>query len=452
MAETAATPSVEENDPLYRRAEEAFKKKNYDYARDLFKQLILVKPDSARAREALRAVMIKKFQEQGATSRLKMMAVKGQFEIQIKTTKDPAKKMDLCTTFLLDDPTNSKVRGLLAEVLLSQGHNHGASVEAKMALESDPTNLAAAKALVAAYKSIGKVKEAQAVLARVASLAKEDRDIERLQRDLAAMQTMDAGFEQGGDFRNSLKNKSQAEELEKKSHLIQSDADFDIVVKGLQEELGTNPTDWKIPKKLGDLYFEKKKDFTTAQGWYKKAAQLSPQDSTLRDKVDDCQLRLHKAQIDAAKAANDPKLKELKLAELKFRIASYERRVADRPTDMLLRFELGAAYYEGSLTDKAIAEFQHSVKDPKRQADSNFFLGKSFQRKKMFDMAEKQYQQAAEKTLSQDRKLDIMYYRMLCLKESGKKPDAIALGQQIMEIDITYKDVAEIVEKWQAEP
>jgi tetratricopeptide (TPR) repeat protein len=450
MAETAATPSVEENDPLYRRAEEAFKKKNYDYARDLFKQLILVKPDSLKAREALRAVMIRKFQEQGGTSRLKMMAVKGQFEIQFKTTKDTNKKIELCTGFLLDDPTNSKVRGLLADVLLSLGHNNGAAIEAKMALESDPTNLNAAKALVAAYKATGKVKEAQAVLARISSLAKEDRDIERLQRDLAAMETMDAGFEQGGDFRNSLKNKAVAEELEKKSHLIQSDADFDLVVANLKEELAANPTDAKNPKKLGDLYFEKKKDYAGAQQWYKKAAQLAPQDSTLRDKVDDCQLRMHKIQVDAAEKTGDPKLKEYKLAELKFRISSFERRVADRPTDMLLRYELGIAYFTGSLTDKAIGEFQQAVKDPKRQADSLFYLGRSFQRKKMYDMAEKQYLQSAEKTLSQDRRLEIMYYRMLCLKESGKKDQAVAMAQQIMEIDITYKDVAELADKWQA--
>ena len=50
---TAPATSTEENDPLYKRAEEAFKKKNYDYARDLFQQLITVKPDSAKAREAL---------------------------------------------------------------------------------------------------------------------------------------------------------------------------------------------------------------------------------------------------------------------------------------------------------------------------------------------------------------------------------------------------------------
>jgi tetratricopeptide (TPR) repeat protein len=441
----------EENDPLYKRAEEAFKKKNYDYARDLFQQLITVKPDCSKAREALRAVITRKFQEQGGTSRLKMMAVKGQFEVQLKTTKDSGKKMEYCLAFLLSDPTNSRVRGTLADILLSLGHNNGASVEARMALENDPSNVAAAKTLVQAYKATGKVKEAQAVLERVASLAKDDRDIERLQRDLAAMQTMGAGFEAGGDFRDSMKNKQQAEELEKKHHLITSDADFNMVVANLKEEIAANPTDSKNPKKLGDLYFEKKKDYATASQYYKKASQLAPQDSTLRDKVDDCTLKQYENQVAALKAANDPKTAEVELAYLKAHIASYERRVSDRPTDMALRFELGRAYYKGSLIDKAIGEFQQSVKDPKRQGLSLTFLGKCFQRKKMYDMADKQYLAAYDKVISQEQRLDILYNRMKCNKEAGKKDPAISIGQQMMEIDISYKDVAELVEKWQAE-
>jgi tetratricopeptide (TPR) repeat protein len=444
----ADTP--EELDPIFKRAEEAFKKRNYDYARDLFVQMLSMKPNSSKAREALRATVIKKFQEQGATSKLKMYAVKGQFEIQLGTTKDPTKRIELCTKYLLDDPTSSKVRAILAETLLAQNFAHGAAAEARMALESDGASVAAAKILVAAYKGIGKVKEAQAILERVSQMAPGDRDIERLQRDLAAMQTMNAGFEDAKDFRDVIKNKAQAEELEKKQHLIQSDSDFDKVVANLKEELASNPADSKIPKRLGDLFFEKKKDYAVAKEWYAKAAQLSPQDSVLRDKVDDCQFRIFDAQIEAV-PKTDPKYTELRTQKVKFQMQSFERRVADRPTDMGLRFELGKVYFSVNLVDKAIGEFQQAVRDPKRQADALFFLGRAFHKKKMYDMADKQLLQAADKVLSQERKLEIMYYRMQCNKDAGKKEQALSIGQQIMEADITYKDVAELVEKWQAE-
>lgn len=439
---------------LYKRADEAFQKHNYDYARDLFHQILLLDPDHAEARKALRVTLLKKFQELGATSRIKLIALKGQFELQIKATKDPAKRMDVCQKYLNDDPTNSRVRTVLAETLLGQKHYNAAAVEAEMAFRDDPQNIAAAKILVAAYKETGKIREAQAVLQRLQGVAREDRDLERLQRDLAAQQTMEAGFKDAQSYQDVIKDKDAASKLEAQAHLIQTEEQFQAVIQGLVSEFSLNPADVRLPRKIGDLYFEKKKDYKTAQEWYKKAVQINPQDSVLRDKVDDCALRMYEQQIDAAqKAADAAKVKELQAAHLKFKIQSFERRVQDRPTDMGLRYELGRAYYQAgpSFVDKAISEFQQSVRDPKKKADSHLYLGMCFQRKKLYDMADKQYQMAEDGVLSQDRKLAILYNRMVCNAEAGKPVEAVELGKKILEVDIAYKDVSQLVEKWQAE-
>lgn len=443
-------PTEAEIEALYKRASEAFQKHSYDYARDLYQQILTFSPDHEKAHEALKVTIIRKFQEQGATSKIKLFAMKGQFEVQLKATKDPQKRMELCLKFLNDDPTNSKVRAILAESLLTMGHSNGAAAEGRMALQDEPANVVAMKTLVQAYRNTGKVKEAQAALDRMASLVKDDRDLERLQRDLAAMQTMKAGFEQAGaeGFRKGLKNADQAEELEKRTKLVQTDAEFQKLLAELQSEFKESPTDAKLPKKIGDLYFDKKKDYASARDWYKKSSQLAPQDSVLRDKVDDCDLKIWEGKVSAAVKANDPKAKEIQLAHLKAHIASYERRVADRPTDMGLRYELGIAYYKGTMTDRAVSEFQQSVKDPKKKSQSHFYLGRCFQKKKMFDMADKQYVAAEQDVLSQDVKLDIMYHRAKLAFEAGKSPLAVELGNKIVEIDINYKDIAELVEKW----
>jgi tetratricopeptide (TPR) repeat protein len=443
-------PTDAEVDALYKRADEAFQKHNYDYARDLFHQILLFKPDHEKAHEALKVSLIRKFQEQGATSKFKLIAMKGQIEVQLKATKDPAKRVDICLKYLNDDPTNAKVRAILAESLLVLGHSNGSAAEGRLALQDEPANIAALKTLVQAYRNTGKVKEAQSALDRVSSLVKDDRDLERMQRDIAAMQTMKLGFDAAGTdgFRKALKNADQAEELEKRTKLVQSDADFQRLLAELQREMTEAPTDAKYPKKIGDLYFEKKKDFTAARDWYKKASQLAPQDSVLRDKVDDCDLRTWEGKVQQAQKANDPKLKELQLAHLKATIASYERRVADRPTDMGLRFELGKAYYIGTMNDKAISEFQQSVKDPKKKSQSHLFLGKAFQKKKMYDMADKQYILAEQDVLSQEIKLDVMYNRAKCYAEAGKIPQAVEVGNKIIETDINFRDIAELVERW----
>jgi tetratricopeptide (TPR) repeat protein len=443
-------PTDAEIEALYKRADEAFQKHNYDYARDLFHQILLFKQDHERAHEALRVSLIRKFQEQGATSRIKLGLMKGQIELHLKATKDPAKRAEFCLKFLNDDPTNSKVRAILAESLLILGHSNGSAAEARMALQDEPANVTALKTLVQAYRNTGKVKEAQSALDRVATLVRDDRDLERLQRDLAAMQTMQAGFDAAGvdGFRKALKNSDQAEELEKRTKLVQTDAEFQKLATELQNEMKENPTDAKLPKKIGDLYFDKKKDYTAARDWYKKASQLAPQDSVLRDKVDDCDLRIMELKAAAAAKTADPKAKELQLSHLKTYIASFERRVADRPTDMGLRYELGIAYYKGTMNDRAISEFQQSVKDPKKKSASHFYLGRCFQKKKMFEMADKQYVAAEADVVSQDTRLDIMYHRAKLAAEAGKMAQAIELGNKIVEIDINYKDIAELVEKW----
>src|SRR5882672_465546 len=128
-------PTDAEVDSLYKRADEAFKKHSYDYARDLFQQILVFKPDHEKAHEALKVTLIRKFQEQGATSKFKLIAMKGQFEVQAKATKDPAKRMDMCMKFLNDDPTNGKVRAIWSEALLTLGHYNGAAAESKMALQ-----------------------------------------------------------------------------------------------------------------------------------------------------------------------------------------------------------------------------------------------------------------------------------------------------------------------------
>ena len=50
-------------DGLYKRAEEAFQKHNFGYSINLFQQILIINPDHAQTRKALRATVVKKFQE-----------------------------------------------------------------------------------------------------------------------------------------------------------------------------------------------------------------------------------------------------------------------------------------------------------------------------------------------------------------------------------------------------
>jgi tetratricopeptide (TPR) repeat protein len=443
MADTAA---------LMKRAEEAFAKKNYDYARDLFLSVLTIDPNSEKARKSLYATCLSKIKEQGAKSKITTVILKGKIEAQLAATKDPVKKMELAQKYLCDEPNDARVRTALAQALVDTGNIIGAGAEAECALNVDGKNLIAAKILCSSLTSQNKIAEAQKILDRVSAHAGEDRDIAKLQRDLAAKQTMKKGFEDAKSYQDIVKNKDQAALLEAQHHLIQTDEQFQAVIANLKEEMSENPTDAKYPKKIADLFFEKKKDFNEAREWYKKASSLAPQDTVLRDKVDDCTIRIWDVQIEAAQKNNDPKLAQLKTERLKFVIQSFERRVADRPTDMVLRFELGKAYYIAgpAFLNKAMGEFQQSVKDPKKKMESHIFLGHGFRKLKNYAQADTQYAKAEESgVLQQNLQLDIWYNRAVCCFEAGKKEQAVALANKIIEVDINYKDIGQLIEKWQ---
>src|SRR5262245_41343583 len=119
--------------PLIKRAEDAFAKKNYDYARDLFLSVLAIDPNHEMSRKSLYATCMTKIKEQGANSKITTEILKGKIQAQLAATKDPHKKMDLAQKYLCDEPNDSGVRTALATALVDAGHVIGAGAEAEIA-------------------------------------------------------------------------------------------------------------------------------------------------------------------------------------------------------------------------------------------------------------------------------------------------------------------------------
>ena len=60
---------------LYDRGKEAFAKRNYDYAIELFRQILALAPNNVDARKALRICEVKKFEDIGYPSKFTTMAL-----------------------------------------------------------------------------------------------------------------------------------------------------------------------------------------------------------------------------------------------------------------------------------------------------------------------------------------------------------------------------------------
>jgi Tfp pilus assembly protein PilF len=368
--------------------------------------------------------------------------------------KNPGKKIELCLAQLINDPNNVRIRLALADAFGENKSIDGAIIEARMAAEIDPKNFDALKAMGMFMAQRGRpddINAAQQALDQATKMKPEDRDCARELRNLAARATIaKTGLESAkDDYRKALKDTKKADELERAGQQIKSDEQFEAEVARVKREMARDPKDFRFARKLGDLYFDIKKDFDVAAEWFKKAGELNTQDSTLRDKVDDCAFRKLDAAIAAAKAAGDPKLKELQVEKIKVEIASFERRTKDRPTDPGPKLELGRRLLQTGQFDKAIQQLQQSVKDPKLKVDSLILLGQAFQKKSMYDLADDNFAKAETAGFVPPEKMRaIRYERARCKAESGNLDGAIELGKVIMSEDIGYKDISELVTQW----
>lgn len=445
-------------DDFVKKANAMFEKGQYDYAINLYRQAIQLDLNHADAHRYLALASQKKLQAGGGIGKFKSQMLQAKTTTVLAATKDTHKKVDTCLGHLVDDPNNEKIRLDLANALAGAKALDGAIIEAGIAAEINPKSADAMKTLGMLLAQRGNpddIIRAQTCLGQAETLNPADRDVGKTLRDLAARATMHkSGIDKAKDFRDVIKDKDKAASLERAGQIIKTDDQFTVAVDDLKKEMATEPKDSRYPKKIGDLYFEVKKNFEVAAQWYQKAVELAPMDSMLKDKVDDCKIRQLEVQVARLRKAGDPKEKQARVELLKFELASAERRVKDRPTDPAAKLEYGKRLLKAgpNFVDKAAQQFQQSMKDPKLKVDSHVLLGSCFKLKQMFDLADQQFE-LAEKGgfLPPERQMAIWYERAKCKRESGDVDGAIDLGKRIMAEDIGYKDISQLVTQWTQE-
>jgi len=450
---------------LYDRAAEAVKKRNYDYAIELFLQELVLDPDNVDARRALRAAELKKFQEAGippeggAKAMLQGLGTVVAAYIH-KLTKNHEKLMLDCEQFLKRAPRNARFLALLGDAALAAGHPDAAIVAYEDLREADRESAHALRGLARLYKEKGDLGRALAYYEQLKKQFPADPEAAKAVRDLAAagatkkVEEAKAGGE--GSYRDMLKDKDKAAELEASAHRVRTESDADAAIRRLQEQLEKSPKDAKLMRQLGDLYL-KKKDYEEAESWYEKSLEVK-RDPIVADALGDLRIKRFDDEIETlAEAAKkgEPnakaKLKDAKDRRNSFCIEEYQRRVAERPTELGFRFQLGQFLYKADRYDEAIAELQKAVADPRRGTQARLLLGKCFAAKGLFEQAVKQLEKARETASGMDEiGKEVTYNLGLIYERSGQKDKAQAEFEKIIEVDINYKDAMKRMEALKA--
>ncbi len=427
---------------LYERGKEAFTKRNYDYAIDLFRQILNLDLNHVDARKALRICEMKKYEDVGYPSKFSTVPLSAKSETQLRMQKTVEKIADVCENHLARDPKNMRFRLALAQALVNGKHVDGAIAELEMAREIQPDHADMLGMLGKAYTQKGMIPEARACYNRACQLKPQDRNLAKLRSDLEAIATIQKGAYEEGDYQKSFKDKDKAKQLEVEHHLIKSDDEVADSIQELDQQIAAATAERdkvKLFRKKAEI-LETSGDLDNALTAWKAALNIDQADSMLQDKVENVQIKKMNAVIEAAKG-DAGRLKQLKAERLKFELGAWQRRVKDRPTDIAAHFEFGKRLYASAMIDKAIAEFQMTVKDPKHKIDSYLYLGMAFRHRKLHDVAATQFQKALESgELVQDKELAIRY-EMAKTLEPVSPQKALEEFKRIMEQDINYKDV-----------
>jgi len=448
---------------LYESATSAIERGNYDYAITLLIQLLKIQPEHQEARQKLRETEVRKFQQLGKGASGKAMAwltgLPAVFKIIIgKIGKKHESVMAESENFLANDPTNKFALTCLAQAAEASDLRKVAIDTYSWIHENYRSDIAAILKLGELHTADKDISKAMQYYELYSKLKPEDRTAEQQLRDLAAMQTMDKGYSdnaKAGDFKKLIKDKDEAKELQEKEQIIRTDDDVQRAMDRAHRDLERNPKDRKALLSLGQLYRRAKQHDKSVEA-YQRVLEIDPTNVEVQDALGDLKYEQMKEEIkqlqveaDKPDAAADAaeKVEAKRKEAVEFMGSELDRRVKARPTDLQARHFYGRYLFSHQSWDGAIAQLQHSQRDPRYRREALNKLGQCFYQKGMFDMAESRYKAAFDGVEFIDEQAKDILYNWAVAAESGKHMDVYeSCIRRIFENDINYKDVSDRME------
>jgi len=453
MAEKSLNQLPRELRVLFTKGNDALQRENFDYAIDLFNQILIKEPAQFEVRRALRTAQIKKagggkglFKKMLSTAGSAPMVAKGNMAL----SKNPAEALQIAEQVLNSDPNNAGAHKLVVEAATALDLPRTAVLSLEILALNSPKDREVAIKFAKALADAGQVGRGEKVLADMVRNFPGDNDLAQALKDISARKTLDEGgyealAEGKGSYRDILKDKEEAVSLEQQNRQVKTEDVAERLIKEYEERLATEPKNLKLLRSLAELYTQKKQ-YDRALGFYDqlKASEIGA-DASLDRSIADTVVRKFEhelSQLDPSAPDYAEKSAKLQAEKQTYQLSECQKRAERFPTDLQIRFELGQLYFQAGKVGEAIAEFQKAQGNPHRRIAALNFLAQCFAKRKMFEMATRTLQNALkEKLVFDDEKKELVYNLGCVLEAMEKKDEAIKQFEIIYEIDIGYRDV-----------
>lgn len=442
----------------YDRGLAAYHKDNFDYAITLLAGALRKEPGFFDARQTLRAAQFKRAGARRGGFFKKMLG-HGQAapllaRAQIALRTNPADALPLAEQVLEDDPASAAAHKVLAEAAAALGLHRTAVLSLEIVFKNAPGDRDIALRLAQALIAAGQSARADKILADLLAANPGDLEVAQVYKDLGARRSLhEQGYAKleggGGSYRDVLRDAAGAAALEQEARAVPTEDAADRLIAAHEARLAAAPDDLKALRALGELYTQKKQ-FDRALAAYQRIADAEGRkDPGLERAVLDTRLR----QFDAeAAAAADPAVRERVAAErAAYQLAVLRQLVERYPTDLHLRFDLGAALLAAGQVTEAIRELQRAQNNPHRRVPALGLLGEAFARRGMLDLAVRTLENALkEKPVLDEEKKALLYQLGSVYGQQGRPEQAVEAFKLIYEADIGYRDVADKVDAYYA--
>lgn len=165
-------------------------------------------------------------------------------------------------------------------------------------------------------------------------------------------------------------------------------------------------------------------------------------------KIGDIKMKLYNRKISQLRRQGDKDaLKKAYTQQVIFEIGEYKERVANYPTDLGLKFELGKRLYMVGKYDEAISLLQVASRDKRKYIATMNYLGQAFMKKQWWQEACDTFEKVLANDITEERAKDIRYNLGGCYEQMGELQKAQEQFSYVAQIDFNYKDVRARLEK-----
>ncbi len=434
------------------KAEEAARRKNYDFAVELYQQLLELDADQGEARAGLRRVL--KLRHDSKKGGRFLRALSGAGPLAVAKTMRKAGRVDACIksveSYLSSNPLDVDANLMLGEVLEQGEYYKSACAVYEFIAEIAPKNPEGLKRAGAMMYQLGEHHKALDFYELALKADPRDQEALKQRKNLAAETALTRrDDEKVQHSRDQIKDKGEAQSLERAGRMHKTDDELKLDLERLEDRYAEAPSDPDLMVAMADV-LEKLKDpeaafdlIARACDYRKDSAELQARRMKLREKV------LKKGIARADRIGDTEAANRLEGELQSYQVEALREQLKLRPGDAGLRLALGRLLLKTGEVDGAIGEFQKAVDDPRVGGDALVQLGVAFQQKGFLDLAKKNYERALEGSSGSDARSKEILYNLGSIAESEDQiEEARGLFARIFEIDIGYRDVAAKMEHY----